>query len=62
MNGNPLLLVFFGLTVFFLLSMVGLVLLQRRLLEQQKRAVYELLADAKKLAEEERADASDREV
>ena len=56
MNGNPLALLFlliagglFGLTILF-------VVLQKRMFQNQAREVQELLAEVRKMAEEERTD------
>jgi len=54
-NDNPLLFVFGGLAIVFLVLTVLLVVLQRRQLESQARAVRELLEEARRIAEQEKA-------
>lgn len=51
--GNPLVLFFMILALVLLALTVGLVLYQRRVFEQQKRQVQDLLAEARRLADEE---------
>ncbi len=56
--GNPLVLFFMILALVLLALTVGLVLYQRRVFEQQKRQVQDLLAEARRLADEEQGDHS----